>query len=141
MSIEDRLRDAELLQQHDHYEGALLSTLVAVAALARRRYPNAGDREGFQKLLKTFHDWTIEVEFRGSPVDTDHLLYKWMRCQLVHEAALPPDLRIDHGFTVPDSLSVRAGGGSDRTVLLTPAWINFLIDQTRRRDSAESTNP
>lgn len=136
MSIEDRLTDAELLRKHGRDEGALLSILVAVAALARRQHPSLGDRAGFETLLREFHDWTIEVEFRGALVDTDHLLYKWLRCHLVHEAAMPPDIRIDYDFTDPTSLSVRAGGPPEHTLLLTPAWLQHLTDQTRQQTRA-----
>ena len=40
MSIPDRLADAELLLRHDRHEGALIMVLVAIAATARKRYPN-----------------------------------------------------------------------------------------------------
>lgn len=132
MSIEDRLNDADLLRAHGREEGALLNILVAVAALARQSHPALGDRAGFEALLRQYHNWTIEVEFRGTPVDTDHLLYTWLRCHLVHEATLPPDIRIDHDFTAPASLSIRAGGPPEHTVLLSPGWLDHLADQTRR---------
>lgn len=140
MSIEDRLQDAELLRDHGREDGALLSLLVAVAALARLEYPNLGDRVRFETLLRQYHKWTIEVEFRGSLVDTDHLLYKWLRCHLVHEAAMPPDIRIDHTIADPTSLTVRAGGPPEHTVLLSPGWLQHLTDETKKR-LAQRTNP
>ncbi len=36
-----------------------------MAALSRLQHPSLGDRAGFETLLGEFHDWTIEVEFRG----------------------------------------------------------------------------
>lgn len=61
------------------------------------------------------------------------MTYTWMRCQLVHEAALPPDLWVDHHFADSSSLSIRAGGPPEHTVLISPAWLQHLADQTRRR--------
>lgn len=57
MSITDRLRDADLLREHGRHEGALLSTLVAVAATARQVYPQDGDGEAFRRFLRDQHDW------------------------------------------------------------------------------------
>lgn len=120
--------------EHGREEGALLSILVAVAALSRQQYPQLNDRARFEKLHRQYHDWTHrEIEFRGTLINTDHLLTPGCACQLVHEAALPPDLRIDHHFADPSSISVRAGGAPEHTVLISPAWLPNLADQTRRR--------
>lgn len=135
MSITDRLADAELLWGHGHREGALLLVLVAVAASAREAYPHLGrgkDRQAFCTFLRAQHDWTISVEFRGAQVDLDELFYEHLRCELVHKAGLPVDLRIDEDFADPHSLTVRAGGTPERTVLLTPAWYHFLAEAVRR---------
>lgn len=122
MSIEDRLADADILWKHGRHEGALLSVLVAVAATARKTFPEiTGDRASFEAFMKTTHGWTIGIEYRGQVVDLDHLFYKWLRCELVHTAALPVDLRIEDQLGDPNANSVRAGGAPDYTVLLGPA--------------------
>ncbi|WP_022883212.1 hypothetical protein [Gryllotalpicola ginsengisoli] len=132
MSIQDRLEDADLLWRHNRREGALLSVLVAVAATARKAFPQiTGDRASFEAFMKTTHDWTISVEHRGQQVDLDHLFYKWLRCELVHTATLPVDLRINDEFSDPDSCTVRAGGAPEHTVLLSPGWYYFLTRAVR----------
>lgn len=133
VSIQDRLDDAELLWRHGRREGALLNALVAVAALARREYPKAGDRAGFEALLRSSHTWQISVEFRGQQVDIDRIFYKWLRCHLVHEGALPLDMRIDGEFADPTTLSIRAGGEPEKVLLLTPGWFDFLTGLVRER--------
>lgn len=133
LSVQERLDDAELLWNQGRRSGALLSVLVAVAALAKIAYPNRGDRQGFEHFMRTTHDWTISVEFRGKPTDLDHLFYKWMRCELVHDASLPVDIRIDDDFADPETMTVRAGGAPEHVVLLTPAWFAFLTDAARQR--------
>lgn len=132
VSISDRLDDADLLWRCGRREGALLSVLVAVGATARRRFPHVKtDRAAFVAFMKTTHSWTIAVEHRGTQVDVDQLLYKWLRCELVHEASLPPDVRIDDHFDNPDGCAVRAGGAPSYAVLLSPGWYRFLVDAVR----------
>lgn len=132
MSIRDRLEDADLLWGHHRREGALLIVLVATAATARKTFPQiTGDRASFEAFMKTTHDRTISVEYRGQQVDLDHLFYKWLRCELVHTATLPVDLRIDDTFSDPDSCSVRAGGAPNHAVLLSPGWYYFLTSAIR----------
>lgn len=89
------------------------------------------DRAAFVAPMKTTHSWTIAVEHRGTQVDVDQLLYKWLRCELVHEASLPPDVRIDHHFDNPDGRAVRAGGAPSYAALLSPGWYRFLVDAVR----------
>ena len=132
MSIVDRLADADLLWHQSRREGALLMVLVAVAATARRTFPELkGDRAAFEAFMRTTHDWTIAVEHRGEPVDMDHLFYKWLRCELVHTGSLPSDLRIDDSFPDPMACGVRAGGEPGYTVLLSPGWYPFLASVVR----------
>lgn len=138
MSIDDRLADAELLWQHGHREGALLSALVAVAATARRAHPDIhSDAAAFRRFLRSKHDWTISVEYRTKQTDLDQLFYKWLRCELVHQASLPVDLRVDDQFADPNSLTVKAGGPPDHVLLLTPAWFHFLTHSVRETLAAD----
>lgn len=132
MSIPDRLADAEVLWSNERREGALLSVLVAVSATAQRVLPDVkGDRSRFETFLKSTHDWKVEVEYRGGLIDLDHLFYKWLRCSLVHEAALPPDLRFDERVGDSSIWTVRAGGAPDHCVLLSLGWYGFFSEIIR----------
>lgn len=128
MSAEDRLVDAQRLWAAGRREGALLLVMVALAASARRSHPGATDRDSFVTFLKSHHAWTISVEFRGDQWDLDALFYKWLRCQLVHEAGLPVDIRIDNSLT---GLEVRAGGAPEFLLLIAPGWFDYLASTAR----------
>ena len=53
MSILARIDDAFFLWEHGRLEGAFVSALTAVAASARRSFPDrkVGDREAFERFL------------------------------------------------------------------------------------------
>ena len=128
MSAEDRLIDAQGLWAAGRREGALLLAMVALAASARRAHPGTTDRDAFVTFLKSRHAWTISVEFRGDQWDLDALFYKWLRCELVHEAGLPVDIRIDNSLT---GLGVRAGGAPEFLLLIAPGWFDYLASTAR----------
>lgn len=101
MSVKERLEDAQLLHQANRNQGAMLSVLVAVAATSRKRRPfPTKDWDAFESFLKeemlavmggvvqNFH-----VRFRGEMMRLEHVLYKFLRCELAHEAQLPSDVR------------------------------------------------
>lgn len=126
-SITERLADAQALWQAGRRESALLLALVAVAARGKLELPNVKrDGDNFRAYLRRTHDWTIEVEFRGQVVNTDQLLYKYLRCQLAHEAGLPVDIVIDDQLDERGALTIRAGGAPEYVVRLTPGWFDFL---------------
>lgn len=132
VSIPDRLADADLLWQQGHREGALLAVLVAVSATARRTLPDVkGDGEAFVQFLKTAHRWTLGVEHRGASVDLDLLFYKWLRCELVHNAALPSDVRFENLADDPMACSVRAGGAPEYVAIIGHGWYHFLVNAVR----------
>ena len=129
MSIQRRVQDAEFLWQHKRYEGALLSALIAVAATARLRYPNrktVKDGEAFEQFLKAAHSVTLKAEFRGELHTIEHILYKFFRCELVHDGGLPIDIQflLD---TEPGVLSVRAGGSPEFILKLSQGWFYHLL--------------
>ncbi|MFL6094053.1 MAG: hypothetical protein ACJ71Y_01225 [Blastococcus sp.] len=136
MTVAERLDDAEALWAAGRREGALLNALVALAAQSRIEMPRSqerSDRVAFESLLAQAHTWHMEVEHRGKLVAFDRLIYTWVRCELVHEGALPTDVRIDDGVGGPDELVVGAGGGSEYVVRLSPGWVPWLIEFVRSR--------
>ncbi len=110
-------------------EGAFLNVLIAVAATARRRYPDrkaVGDRESFERFLETSHTVRLSVEYRGECYPVGHIFYKWFRCQLVHEGGLPVDIEFMPDDT-PGSMSVRAGGEPEFVLKVSHGWFHHLV--------------
>lgn len=126
MSIINRVEDALLLWEQGRYEGAFLSALVAVAATARKVYPNKGDRERFEQFLKQGAFARISVEYRGECHPLYHIFYKWFRCELVHEGAIPIDIEFLPD-TNPGTVSVRAGGAPGYILKVSYGWFHELI--------------
>ncbi|MDD5773438.1 MAG: hypothetical protein PHX78_08265 [bacterium] len=125
MSIRARIEDALLLYQNERYEGAFLNALIAVAATARREYPdNSRDRECFENLLDKKWRGVLKVEFRGELQTIPHIFYKWFRCELVHEGELPFDVQ----FIKTDNMSVRAGGKLEYILKISHGWFKWLIN-------------
>jgi hypothetical protein len=105
MSIAKRIKKAESdLVAQDH-ENALLQALIGVAGTSRKRYPSPqfGDREAFERFLRDDFNRKIQpnisirgpfqVTYNGEPHTLEHVLYKFVRCELIHEAGLPPNIR------------------------------------------------
>ena len=129
MSLRTRIEDATFLWQHGHREGAFLSALVAVAATARRRFPDRkaiGDREAFERFLSSAHSVRLSVEYRGEAHPIEHIFYKWLRCELVHEGGLPIDIEFMPD-PEPGVLGVRAGGSPEYILKLSNGWFEHLI--------------
>lgn len=82
--------------------------------------------------MKVSHDWTIHVEYRQQLINLDTLFYKWLRCELVHAAELPNDLRVDDRLGAPGELVVRAGGEPDNVLLLSEGWYHHLVRTVER---------
>lgn len=107
MSIKDHLKDAKLLAENEHCDGALLSVIVAIAATSRRRYPSdvvQRDRDAFTKFLAdemivVFAGSTTNFIVRTPGADPDlwpgrmmplqEALYEYVRCNLADKSILP----------------------------------------------------
>jgi hypothetical protein len=102
--------------------------LVAASATARRKYPKLkNDRQGFERLLLGARKWRLSLEFRGAQVPIERLLWKWLRCELVHEAGLPVDIQLTP-IATGGELSARAGGAPDYALQLSEAWLHHVLD-------------
>lgn len=129
MSIRNRIEDAIFLWQNDHFEGALLSVLIAVAATARLRFPDRdkiNDKEAFEKFLNESSKIKTKVEFRGECRPIENIFYKWLRCELVHEGTAPPDIKFVPSKE-PNALMIRAGGAPEYTLKLSDNWFQHLV--------------
>jgi hypothetical protein len=132
MSIRARIEDATILYTIGRPQAALLCVLTAVAATSRRRRPNTtrsdrdppkkmGDGEAFEAFLSDEMPRICNVvnyciEFRGQTHRIEHVWYKWLRCELAHEASLPTDIDFvsdsTPGVTRARLLSLTAGSTS-----------------------------
>jgi hypothetical protein len=111
MSIRARVEDAMIAFAIGRPEGALVSILTAISATSRRRRPLGtpsvvnpsqamGDREAFElfvseqmPIICRVKDFNIH--FRGEMHKLEHVLYKWLRCEMSHGAALPFDITFE----------------------------------------------
>lgn len=127
MGVKARVQDAVFLWEHGRREGALLVALVAVAATARSRFPRPmRDQDAFEKFLESAHSVRLKIEFRGELHAVEHIFYKWLRCELVHEGSVPVDIEFVKG-TAPGVLSIRAGGAPDFLLQVSEGWFHHLV--------------
>jgi len=84
------------------------------------------DREGFEQFLRDSHTVRLSVEYQGVCHPVEHILYKWLRCELVHEGGLPVDIEVSND-DAPGVMSVRAGGAPDYTLRIGNGWFHHLI--------------
>jgi hypothetical protein len=118
MSIKIQVDDAVFLMKNERYLGALTNLMLAVAASSRKTYPKKEtksfkfpndtmrDNEAFKVFVSSsirkmlFGDYSdaksentgISVNFREKQYDLSEILYKFYRCELVHEGGLPTDV-------------------------------------------------
>jgi hypothetical protein len=114
--VHARLEDAKVLYDAGRIEGALLMTLVAVAATSRRRYPDTkkmGDKEAFttfvrDEIWRLVKEHSDTVQYNGG-MPIEDFLYKYLRSNLLHEGELPSDI-----FSVrkEDVLTIDFGDGT-----------------------------
>ena len=129
MSIRARAEDSLLLWNSGRLEGDFLNALVAVAATARRRFPDRkliNDRDAFVQFLESAHTFRISVEYRGECLPIEQIFYKWFRCHLVHEGGLPVDIEFMHD-SQQGTMSVRAGGAPDFVLKVSHGWFRHMI--------------
>jgi hypothetical protein len=158
MSIKQQVEDAVFLAKNERHLGALTNLMLAVAASSRKTFPkgktkslkdptkNMGDGEAFalfvggriRKIL--FGDFGgpdsgnsgISVNFKGKQLDVAYVLYKYYRCELVHEGELPEDIEFS-----PSSENQNSGGSNNgvsvsvscgNTMVLDYGWIDLLVN-------------
>lgn len=130
MSISSRIDDALFLWDNGRLEGAFLSALAAVAATSRRQFPDrklVKDGEAFELFLAGTSSIRITVEYRGEFHSVEHVLYKWFRCELVHEGGIPVDIQFMPD-TQPGARTIRAGGAPEYILKVSHGWFHHLIN-------------
>lgn len=154
MSIKAHIDDAKFLISYSRYLSALTIILVAVAASAEKTFPQGepsqradqgqdnrcgtcgrgpskamGDNERFSLFLKKrigkllgFNSLT--VEHNGRAYSLEGILYKFFRCKLVHEGALPGNVVFDTTSGLGNYLSISGG----ETIVLSAGLLGVLIE-------------
>ena len=137
--IQKRVDDALFLWKSGRHDSAFLIALVAVAATARLRYPKMKDKEGFERFLRDTRLRVSGVEFRGECRPLEHVFYKWLRCQLVHEGALPVDIQF-MADDDPQWMSLRAGGAPEYVLKIGLGWFHHIIGSVKQSPEYLSLN-
>lgn len=158
MSIKQQVEDAKFLADNGRHLGALTNLMLAVAASSRKTFPKGKtksisdpnkemlDSEAFRlfvggrirKIL--FGDFGgpdignsgISVNFKGNQYDVAYILYKFYRCELVHEGELPEDIE----FVPPSGSSnisilnkgVNVSISCGNAMVLDYGWIDLLVE-------------
>jgi len=133
MSVRERLEDARVLTANDCPEGAFIQVLIAAAATSRKRYPKNewDDNESFRNfiydemgVITGVAKYGVVLPFQGRDTPLEDILYSHLRCQLLHEGAMPHSIV----FTEP-----QLEEGQSLAVLqlsnplgFPPAWIDQL---------------
>ena len=103
MSVRARIEDAKSLWEAGHQEGAVIMVLIAVAATVRKRYPRPmPDSQAYKafirkELPKITNGPTRNVAFyfrHNHHRSIEDIIYTFIRCELLHEGALPKDIRL-----------------------------------------------
>jgi len=125
--IHQRLQDALILWNDGRQEGGFLMALITFAAVAKNRYPAKTDRESFEQFYRDSMSPRISVEYRSKCHPVEHILYKYLRCNLVHEGGTPIDIE----FQDDGSTSIRAGGAPEFILKIGTGWFDFLVRSAR----------
>jgi hypothetical protein len=126
MSIRRHIEDARFLWKAGRRESAMLLAVVAVAATARKEQPTAKDREAFEALAKRIRPYGLSIHYRGEMRSIEEILYKWLRCVLVHEADWPADINFIPN-PAPGQSTVRAAGGDENVLQLSENWFDDIV--------------
>lgn len=130
MTVRERLEDSALLWQQGRKQGAWIQVLIAAAATSRLRFPTMKDGEAFKAFIREVTPTIVEpsnppvpggvnVIFNGNttkPLPLDNVLYKHLRCNLLHEAVMPSDVRLSESRMVDGKLVADLRGGSPLTI-------------------------
>jgi hypothetical protein len=72
-------------------------------------------------------------------VALEHIFYKWLRCQLVHEGALPVDIQF-MADDDPQWMSLRAGGAPEYVLKIGLGWFHHVIGSVKQSPEYLSLN-
>ena len=158
MSIKEQLDDAVFLASNNRFMGSLTILLAAVGATSRKKYPQGTksfrnpsdkmrDEEAYTRFLGSELGrmlWGMHGEnadsrsiavYKGKKYFIEYLLYKYYRCELIHEGRLPVDVEIDTSSELSEPLfsdRIKAKWLGGDKLILDLGWINVLYQIVRR---------
>lgn len=130
MTVRDRLEDASLLWGHNRRHGAWIQILIATAATSKKRFPQLKDGESFRKFIRQVSRTIITGDSSLSPTEVtvifnadsgdglelDKLFYKHLRCNLLHEAMVGPEIVFSESTVSDGQLIAELKGGDPLTI-------------------------
>ena len=144
MSIRERLEDAMLLWNNGRKQGAWIQVLIAAAATSRKRFPPpAKDGEAFMSFIREVTRMIVSGNAPAAPggitvafyekvpgdgAELAQIIYAHLRCNLVHEAILAPEVRMCESRIVDGQLVADLHGlGTLQNPLTIPDfWVIHL---------------
>lgn len=126
MNAKTLLEDAEALLRDGRFEGALAQVLIAVAGTSKKRYPRpCPDNKAFMDFVRD--EWYaiapctgMSAVLNGEEVPMEKILYKILRCTVLHEGEMPQELV----FEESDNWFIRPETGR---LVLSKNWITGLM--------------
>lgn len=126
MSIRRHIEDAQFLWKNGRRESAFLLAVVAAAGTARKEFPEQGDRTAFEMFVAQIRPYRLSVHYRDKLRPIEEILYKWLRCVLVHEAEWPIDIEIVLDPS-PGLSTIRSASGNDERLQISESWFHDLL--------------
>ncbi len=135
MSVRERLEDAILLWEHGRKEGAWIQVLIAAAATSRMRLPKpVPDKEAFTTFIKQVSPTIVTgsgqpcekgITFMIGEVALEDVIYKHLRCNLVHEADIADKVTLHESRVVDGKLFGQFGGHctKDSPLTIPDFWV------------------
>jgi hypothetical protein len=139
MSVKARLEDAMVLWDLGRKEGAWALVLIAAAATSRKRYPKPmKDNQSFKTFIRDVQGTIIlgdyptpamgPIAFAGVPMED--VIYEHMRCNLVHEGELHPNVALSESKVAMGNMlgaELRVGAVNE----LPDFWVIHLAKAVR----------
>jgi hypothetical protein len=130
MSIRERLEDAMLLWEAGRKQGAWIQVLIAAAATSRKRFPSKKDGEAFRAFIREVTPTItnasnppipggVSLIFNADTSDQlpfDQVMYKHLRCNLLHEGVMPSKVCFSESRMVDGKMVADLHGGVPLTI-------------------------
>lgn len=153
MSIREQIEDAQFLLDSGRFKGALTMLMSAISASSRKAFPRGTarsfrqpndfmrDEEAFTQFLggrihavlfggplsPDFGRSGISAICRGNRHSLEYILYKFYRCELIHEGELPEDIDFSPEEGMPDPETGQLTISFTSKLVLNYAWIQILL--------------